>query len=186
MDKKKRYIYTKEQHKSWYEKRKLRAFEEGFCFRCGKKKEPDRLDNWWCASCTEKGKVRVRNKRKSRIAEGLCIYCPIPARPVVAGQYCKEHWFTVFAADRFGDSSLGKEIKSIYEKQNGLCIYSGEPLVLGKNASLDHKIPRCRGGTDDIDNLQWTTRQVNLAKTDFLHEEFVEFCLKVASKFGSR
>ncbi len=54
----------------------------------------------------------------------------------------------------------------------------------GVNASLDHKIPTSRGGNNDLPNLQWVDMQINFVKNALTHDEFVEFCVAIAIKFG--
>jgi hypothetical protein len=52
------------------------------------------------------------------------------------------------------------------------------PLILGENATLDHKIPRSKGGTADILNLQWVYYDqefnVNTIKRDMSEENFLK------------
>lgn len=75
-------------------------------------------------------------------------------------------------------------MKALWEKQGGRCAYTGELLIPGVNASLDHKIPSTRGGTNDLENLQWVTYQVNRMKTDMLEEEFFRLCRMVLEGKG--
>jgi 5-methylcytosine-specific restriction endonuclease McrA len=49
------------------------------------------------------------------------------------------------------------------------------------NASLDHKIPKCLGGGDNTENLQWVTLDVNTAKWDRTEEQFLELCGKIVA-----
>jgi 5-methylcytosine-specific restriction endonuclease McrA len=74
-------------------------------------------------------------------------------------------------------------LKKLLEKQNYRCAYSSELLLIGHpDSSIDHKIPRARGGTNDIDNLQWVAKRINQMKTDFTHEEFLEMCERIATQ----
>ena len=72
-------------------------------------------------------------------------------------------------------------IKALFEEQGGRCAYTGEPLVPGVTASLDHKLPMSRGGLHERDNLQWVTTRINSMKADLTHEEFVALCATVAN-----
>ncbi len=69
-----------------------------------------------------------------------------------------------------------------FDKQGGRCIYTGVNLIMGDNATLDHKVPKSRGGSDSIENIQWVTRTINQMKTDMTHEEFVQMCLTVTKR----
>lgn len=63
-------------------------------------------------------------------------------------------------------------------------MYSGRRLVPGQNASLDHLVPRSRGGTDTLENLQWVDLKVNLMKTDLMHDEFLALCAQICATHG--
>jgi len=61
---------------------------------------------------------------------------------------------------------------------NPVCPYTGEMLVLGVNAHLDH-IESRRNRPDlarDIDNLEWISEKANLAKNGMSKNEFIQFC----------
>lgn len=73
-----------------------------------------------------------------------------------------------------------RELLAVFVKQKGKCAYTGELLILGDNASLDHKMPKSRGGEDVSSNLQWVTWNVNDCKRALTHDEFVALCRKVA------
>lgn len=63
--------------------------------------------------------------------------------------------------------------------QGGKCAYTGRELVPGTNASLDHKIPKALGGTNDLENLQWVETNVNRAKNALAEDEFLSMCRAV-------
>lgn len=65
--------------------------------------------------------------------------------------------------------------------QNNRCVYSGRILELGINASVDHKIPKFKGGTDDISNLQWVDANVNVSKNCLGEEEFFRLIQDIAT-----
>ena len=70
---------------------------------------------------------------------------------------------------------------ALLESQGYLCALTGVRLEV-ETAELDHKIPVCRGGTNDLSNLQWIHKSINRAKGTMTNEEFIEACLKVASR----
>lgn len=78
----------------------------------------------------------------------------------------------------------GKKHKSkrrfLYEMQGGKCAYCDEPIEL-HFATLDHVIPRVRGGSDEIDNLVVACKSCNLLKGGY--ESFDEVANLVASRF---
>ena len=67
------------------------------------------------------------------------------------------------------------ELKSLLEQQNYKCIYSGVNLIMGENASVDHIKPLSGNPVlnHDINNLQWTTKQINLMKLNLSEDEFL-------------
>lgn len=56
------------------------------------------------------------------------------------------------------------------KRQNGLCAYCGEFML---KVTLDHVVPRCRGGTDSYANLVAACEPCNVAKGDLDVEEFM-------------
>lgn len=70
---------------------------------------------------------------------------------------------------------------------NPKCSLTGEPIDLtkGDTYELDHKVPRSRGGTNELSNLSLLSAKVNRAKNDMTNEEFVALCKKVVD-FSSR
>lgn len=59
--------------------------------------------------------------------------------------------------------------KSIFERDGGVCQYTGE--YIGRNGNLDHVIPRDKGGKDTFENLVWCKPKVNSAKGNRLNHE---------------
>ena len=61
------------------------------------------------------------------------------------------------------------------QKQSYRCPYSGLPLEVGGNASIDHII--AKSVRPDLryepSNLQWVDVDVNRMKSDKTHEEFI-------------
>jgi 5-methylcytosine-specific restriction endonuclease McrA len=112
------------------------------------------------------------------MSNGLCTHC---SNPATIGNYCERHWFGARASETARGTS-GDAIRKLLINQNYTCPYSGDMLIPGKNASLDHKIPKSRGGTHTVANLQWITLVVNRAKSDLSDAEFIEMCRKVVSK----
>jgi hypothetical protein len=71
---------------------------------------------------------------------------------------------------------------------NPICYLSGKKLDY-KNASsycLEHKIPPCRGGTNELDNLELCHPHVNLMKYDLSIGDFLNLCSCILIKNGYR
>ena len=81
---------------------------------------------------------------------------------------------------RAGRTATASQLRSLIDSQGYKCALSGAPLT-PESAQLDHKVPLAEGGTNEIDNLQWVTKQVNAAKGTMSQAEFVAMCLQVAA-----
>lgn len=102
---------------------------------------------------------------------GTCHRCD---RPVLEGtELCQWHWLQ--GRNNVTDATP-EDLLALFELQEGRCAYTKIELVMGANASIDHIVPRSRGGADLIDNVQWVDRQVNNAKNNMTHDEFIAMC----------
>lgn len=54
----------------------------------------------------------------------------------------------------------------VFEKSNGICAYCGTDLVKNGNWHVDHVVPICRGGKDEIENLVAACHRCNTKKGD--------------------
>lgn len=66
------------------------------------------------------------------------------------------------------------------------CYISGKSIDLNdiKSWSLDHKIPRSRGGNNTLDNAGICDAKINLSKTDMMMDEFLDMCKLVLENNG--
>ena len=137
-----------------------------------------------CKICISSAPISPKKKelydRRREARE--CVKCG--TQPTVNEVFCERCWFTSAAATCAGGSKNAHLIIDLWHRQGGCCYYTGEPLVPGSNASLDHQQPRSRGGRDVPDNLRWVSLRVNLMKTSMTHGEFIKTCAQIASKFG--
>ena len=82
----------------------------------------------------------------------------------------KKHEFSITPEDLY----------ELWDKQNGLCIYSKKPLNIETNhlqrASLD-RIDSSRGYVKE--NIQLVTYAVNKMKQEFSEVDFLEFCFSI-------
>jgi len=60
--------------------------------------------------------------------------------------------------------------KNIRERDGNRCQYTGK-LLKPDEGSLDHVLPRSRGGSDTWENLVWSCKEVNMRKADRLPHE---------------
>jgi hypothetical protein len=126
-----------------------------------------------------------RNWISKNRKRGLCYSCS--RKPVSnTSSWCEQHWFTQ-AAWRSGLRGKGswKRIRELLEHQNYICPYTGKVLIIGVNASVDHKLPRSRYPelVGDISNYEWVDEDVNRAKRSMTRDEFVLLCKIIARRF---
>jgi 5-methylcytosine-specific restriction endonuclease McrA len=99
--------------------------------------------------------------------------------------YATRRFFWTKACKLRGESPAGfRELASLWRRQSGLCALTGRRL--DRSAELDHKLPKARGGGDEVGNLQWVTREANRAKRDLTDAEFAALCSDVMRWIGRR
>lgn len=81
-------------------------------------------------------------------------------------------------------SKRKSRLQILYNKQSGRCAYCGDPMIVGsemsnhpRHVSVDHIIPRSRGGVSSEWNLLAVCRECNCEKgsmslRDFLMRKF--------------
>ena len=122
-------------------------------------------------------------ERNNRLAVGKCKYCSQPYLP--SKLVCRKHYVVDIASKTLGvaKATLATELLRRFDA-NPYCPYTGELLVLGINAHLDHILslknrPDLKG---DINNVEWISETANLSKNGFNKDEFIEFCKIVAKR----
>lgn len=156
----------------------------GLCITCGKSRSNTSLA--YCEVHNNQSKEGVKRRVWQRIEEGKCSRCN--SSELVTGRMCFKHWLND-ASHRATGCSSKKMVKKLWDimlKQNMRCPYTGKELVPGKNASIDHRIPRSRGGSNDVTNLQWVNYTINVMKQDLLHDEFIEVIKLILANVNGR
>jgi len=135
---------------------------------CQNKALPNRKQCNDCRLMNSKG-----NKQKTQLLreQGLCITCRCPSQLTSRCPTCSLKGSLAKSKVQVPIAAL----KQLLVDQDNRCGYTGLPLELGKNASLDHIHPRAKGGSDDIQNLHWVESSVNRMKGDKSHSEFLDF-----------
>ena len=141
----------------------------------------------WVANNRETVNMHSRNWRERRRAAGECMVCGQPKPSVRRGEHkCVDCWFSDIAKERTGTRKNRDLIKGLFVSQGGRCAYTNTTLVIGENASLDHKMPVSCGGDNSPSNLQWVTIRVNSMKSSLTHEEFVALCRLIGTTPNAR
>jgi transcriptional regulator len=78
-----------------------------------------------------------------------------------------------------------KDIIKMIE-ENPYCYLTGDKIDISypSGFALDHKLPACRGGSNELDNLGICTLISNQSKSYQTVDEYIELCKKVLTNFG--
>ena len=168
--------------KTYGKERYLERINNHKCTCCGNPN--DNIDDKTkCKNCTIKESAAYRKRREVFKLSNMCYKCHknSPMNDYIS--MCKQCWFKQmsYASTKSREHSI--DIENLFIRQNYKCIYTGEELIPGKNASIDHIIPKSKGGNNDISNLQWVSKKINNAKRDMTHEEFVNFLNLISSEW---
>jgi hypothetical protein len=169
-----------EKRTAYLKRKRERQVKESICQACSKPSATGRL----CDGCRVVDRLIKADRRLIRKELGLCLTCG-SGDPV--GNRCLVCILKDTAHFHWGQRKLYPKLIEIFESQKGTCPYTGEKLTLGKNATLDHKIPKSRGGTSDLSNLQWVYKgnfDVNWMKGMLLEEEFQKAIVQIYRVIG--
>jgi hypothetical protein len=73
-------------------------------------------------------------------------------------------------------------LETIWNKQNGLCAYSGEPLTYEANLPNTVSVDRIDSSKDYLrDNVHLVSAAVNRMKIDLPEEVFLSYCEKITN-----
>jgi hypothetical protein len=133
--------------------------------------------------------LRLHAKRR---ANGLCAGCgrgqPLPAfAPEAAAALCETCYLKKASRMRLGSARHWQALRVLLERQEWRCAYTGVPLVLGVNDSVDHIYPRSRfpERAPDPTNVEWVCRAVNEMKRDRTPDEFLALLHEIIAYRGS-
>jgi len=133
-----------------------------------------------CRSClNKKRRIDLNERRKNNI----CSCCKnIRLRK---SEFCYEHWFKKTSQRYFGNGNYTIDLINLYEKQNRKCIYTGVNLIPNENMSLDHiiSVHDNKELYNNIKNVQWVHKDINLMKSKFSHDNFIKLCKHIANRF---
>lgn len=125
-----------------------------------------------CEKCSENHKRLVNSIKQKRIEEKICVKCG-KNNSIHNLQNCLTCTLKCLSYELWTDRKRWIDLLDLFNRQNGICPYFKEPIEIGLNASLDHKIPKKLGGSNDIANLQWVHNIANTMKWDLTEEEFI-------------
>jgi hypothetical protein len=166
--------------------------EAGACIHCAKSAPKDGCLS--CLSCLSQMRERSLALRKARIAEGACFLCgeqaticPITRQPERAnkGLMCEHCYFKQKAKQYLGSGYFWAVLRDKWLEQSGRCPYTGQAMILGETASIDHIYPSSRFPelAKDPANLEWVDDRINKMKRDLTKEEFLSLLKLITARF---
>ena len=177
------YVCRKEKELNSDNFYKNKTKEKGYELCC-KKCSKHRLSKYKSKIKNSKEKLEYNNYRnewrKKRSENGLCKVCKEPN--LLNVKTCEKHYLQDLSRKHLGTTKRWIELKILLEKQDFLCAYSGEKLELAVNASVDHikplsEFPELK---NNIENLQWTTKQINLMKSNLSELNFLKIIKSIS------
>lgn len=151
---------------------------KGVCRDCTSPARPGKRS---CAECARKKIAQNKERRHTRRDTGCCVHCGCEAENRTV---CFPCWLKRKARSNLGDIRRTNELQALWDAQDGRCVYTGEKLIPNVNASLDHKVPRAKGGGNELSNLQWVSFAINRAKQDLSESDFFALCRRVVEHCG--
>lgn len=151
----------------------------GLCTRC--RTSPATEGRRLCEECHSKAATVNRKRIDDYLAQNRCTACGETSLP--SAIRCRVCYLKSVASQNGLTSAGWVVLDAAWKRQNGLCAYSGEPLELGRNASVDHILPVARGGASVESNVQWVSRVVNDMKGNLLESEFIHLVRCIARHF---
>lgn len=175
---KRRCEYHLEQRRKIQRKYKQKNVKNGYCSRCGQFPPIDGRKR--CQKCVNVTSLAEIKLKESRRKSSLCIRCG--DKSIDDGvSYCEKCYLRKAATRYLGTSKRWLELRSLFDKQEGRCVYTGWKLKLGINSEIDHITAKSIGGNNDVTNLQWIYHTINYMKRDYTEAEFFEFVRAVYS-----
>jgi 5-methylcytosine-specific restriction endonuclease McrA len=143
------------------------------------KVENDTIEEMKRQYCRERRKRQLQNGKR----DGTCTKCG--KQRVGNTELCELHYYQNSSWCRTGTTINAKRLKEKLEEQDFKCYYTGKPLAIGINASLDHvlSIKNHPNEKNDVENLVWCLKDINLMKNGMDKDEFIAICSLIAERF---
>lgn len=162
--------------------RKVRAARsaKGMCAQCGHNSVSK--EKRTCNNCLDNLRENTKIRAHKLNQLGVCVRCG--QFPQLLGvtrcgnshTTCQTCYLKHISQSNLGARKYATLLLEKLEAQNHKCPYTGQELILGNNAWIDHIMPRSRFPelAKDIDNVEWVTETVNRMKQDRTPEEFLK------------
>jgi hypothetical protein len=156
----------------WVKKRIKIKERKGQCIRCSSTPMPGKT---YCISCFNKIRKQSKDRENRLLENNLCKNC---GKYDVIGESkkCGQCYFQQASYLHTRNKNRWKEFKNLLEAQNFICPISGRKLIPGKNASVDHILPKSKfpSLSKDTMNMRWVDVNINHMKNNLTDDEFNE------------
>lgn len=164
---------------------RLSRSAKGMCVSCGNNTPSGSLRT--CTECLLRLGDLYKKRAKKLDNLDLCVRCGKSQQLLGQTRAGKSHttcqtcYLKHISSSNLGTREHAEILLSKLEAQNYKCPYIGEDLILGDNAWIDHIMPRSRFPelSNDIDNVEWITGEVNRMKQDRTPEEFLSLIKQI-------
>ena len=127
-------------------------------------------------------RISAYKRIAKRASNALCRKCgKNPPLPFMNGKtqfrLCELCYLKRKATQHLGSSKHWQALQAKLVSQNYQCAYTGTPLVLGLNDSVDHIYPKFKypDRRNSLDNIEWVTREMNKIKFGYTPKEILAY-----------
>lgn len=163
---------------------RIRKKALGLCSTCSDPAEEGKV---LCIRCRDKNLAAGKAKYLRHKSKGLCHRCG--AEVLVNCKLCHRCWLRKKSIDNLGTETRWQELGNKLIAQEYICPYTGELLVPGINASVDHIFPSSLYPEleYELDNVEWVDMRFNRTKFDYTPDQFYHLTMAVLlRKFKDR
>lgn len=125
----------------------------------------------------------ARAYKKKRQDRWVCVQCRENLMEHSAS-YCRKHYI-LKQIYQHKLKITHQEFEAILEKNNYKCPYTWLDLVLSKNMSIDHIIPKGKWGSNDMSNIAICHVDINRMKLDHTHDYLYDMCKKYIERYDA-
>lgn len=150
-----------------------------------KSEKPQKTMSSSGARTTKSPSKEYEQRRRKKLHEkGLCSSCR--KRKAYIKHTCYRCLLQKLAGRHLADRNRWGELHALYVGQGYACFYTGVPIKVGADATIDHILPASRfpSRVADIGNLCWVSQEVNRMKSDMTMDEFIKRCRDILVNFG--
>lgn len=153
----------------------------GTCNCCTEPTAPGRKQ---CERHLSMAREGLRRRQVDAARNGRCTSCACKA--AAFGSRCERCWWMRLGSVYLGRGARHVELKALLDAQGGRCAISGRQIMPGVNGSVDHIVPRSKGGKNEISNLRWVERDANYYRGNMSDDDLIQLCRDIVAHADSK